>query len=328
MSKRRLAASLAALSLTASGAVWAQSTDNYPSKPISLLIGFAPGGPTDAIGRVLFRKVSELLGQPIVIENRPGAGGNIAAAELLRTAPDGYKLMYGTSSVTTAPALFSRDDLNPGKAFVAAGCSVAVPLILLVSKSNKAPDARAFYGEIKQDPQRYFMGTSGNGSVDHLVGMEIADKLDVNAETVPYSGNGPALTDLAGGNTGFMYSGSFNSAMPFIQSGQVRALAVTSAHRSEALPDVPTLSESVPGLESFDAGTWQVLLAPKGTPTPILHKLNDALQTALKDPDVLTSLRFQGAEAMDMTPEQCQQYVDAEFVRWTATVERLGLKLN
>lgn len=322
--KISLAAAIGALTL---GGSLAHAAESYPDKAITLIIGFAPGGPTDAIGRVLFKKVSEELKVPIVIENRPGAGGNIGAQELLRAKPDGYTLMYGTSSITTAPALFSRDDLNPKTAFVAAGCSVTVPLILLTSKKTVSADnAPAFYKEAQDNPDKYFMGSSGNGSIDHLVAMDIAAKLGLKFQHVPYKGNGPALNDLAGGNTNFMYSGSFNSAMPFIQDGRVKPLAVTSANRSAVLPDVPTLSESVPGLEGFDGGTWQVLLAPKGTSPDKLKKLDQALQTAMKDPEVLKSLRFQGAEIMDKDPQQCQDFIGSEYDRWSATIERLGLK--
>lgn len=324
--KKTLVVAIAALACA--GTV-AQAANTYPDKAITLIIGFAPGGPTDAIGRVLFKKVSEELNVPIVIENRPGAGGNIGAQELLRAKPDGYTLMYGTSSITTAPALFGREDLNPKTAFVAAGCSVSVPLILLTSqKTMDAKNVKAFYKEVQSHPDKYFMGSSGNGSIDHLVAMDIAHKLGLKFQHVPYKGNGPALTDLAGGNTNFMYSGSFNSAMPFIQNGQVKALAVTSSKRSAVLPDVPTLSESVPGLKGFDGGTWQVLLTPKGTSTDILKKLDQALQSAMKHPAVLKSLRFQGAEIMDKNPQQCQDFVNQEYDRWSDTILRLGLKAN
>lgn len=298
----------------------------YPEKPISLIIGFAPGGPTDSIGRVLFKQVSEELGVPVVIENRPGAGGLLGQQDLLRAKPDGYTLLYGTSSITTAPALFNREDLNPKTAFDAAGCSVAVPLILLTAAKLDATDAQSFYTELKDNPGKYFMGSSGNGSIDHLVGMDIAAKLGLDLQHVPYKGNGPALTDLAAGTTDFMYSGSFNSAMPFIKSGKVTALAVTSAKRSNALPEVPALSELVPGLEGYDAGTWQVLLAPKGTDPAVLETLDQALKTAMKSPEVLESLRFQGAEIMERSPQECQAYIDDEYDRWSGTIKRLGLE--
>jgi len=317
----------AAIVAFACGGSLVEATETYPDKPITLIIGFAPGGPTDAIGRVLFKKVSEELKVPIVISNRPGAGGNLGAQELLKAKPDGYTLMYGTSSITTAPALFGRDDLNPKTAFVAAGCSVAVPLILLTSsKTMNMDNVQAFYKDVHDNPGKYFMGSSGNGSIDHLVAMDIASKLGLKFQHVPYKGNGPALTDLAAGNTNFMYSGSFNSAMPFIEGGQVKPLAVTSTKRSGVLPDVPTLSESVPALKGFGGGTWQVLLAPKGASPDILKRLDHALQTAMKDPDVTKSLRFQGAEVMDKNPRQCQDFIDSEYDRWSATIKELGLK--
>jgi tripartite-type tricarboxylate transporter receptor subunit TctC len=325
MNKRLALAALLA-GLFVHGAQAASEADGYPKKAITLIIGFAPGGPTDAIGRVLFKTVSQELNTPIVIENRPGAGGNIGAAELLRAKPDGYTLMYGTSSITTAPALFNREDLNPKKAFVAAGCSVAVPLILLLPKKLDIANVQDFYKLMKENPGKYFLGTSGNGSIDQLVGMDIAGKLDQKFQSVPYKGNGPALTDLIAGNTSFMYSGSFNSALPFIKNGQVKALAVTSEKRSEILPDVPSLSESVPGLKGYDAGTWQVLLAPKGTDPEILAKLDRAMQKAMKDPTVVESLHFQGAETMNKDAKQCQQYIDQEYDRWSETIKRLGLK--
>ncbi|AOB30453.1 hypothetical protein AKI39_06715 [Bordetella sp. H567] len=322
-----IAALCAALALPlAAGA--AQAADDYPSKPITLIIGFAPGGPTDAIGRVLFKKVSQELNTPIIIENKAGAGGNIGTQELMRARPDGYTLMYGTSSVTTAPPLFDRADLDPRKAFVAASCSVNVPLILLTPAKMNVATAEDLYAAVKANPGKYFMGSSGNGSIDHLVGMDIANRLGLNFQHVPYKGNGPALTDLVAGNTSFMYSGSFNSALPFIQNGQVKPLAVTSGKRSQALPQVPTLSESVKALQGFDAGTWQILAAPRGTPEPILKKLDAALQSALKDPEVMKSLRFQGAEPMDKDPAQCQAYIASEYERWSTTIKRLGLKGN
>ncbi|MFC4273897.1 Bug family tripartite tricarboxylate transporter substrate binding protein [Achromobacter aloeverae] len=326
ISRKQAAALALALAAFAAAMPGAQAADAYPNKPITLLIGFAPGGPTDAIGRVLFKRVSEILDVPIIIENRPGAGGNIGTQELIRAKPDGYTLMYGTSSVTTAPALFNRDDLDPTKAFAVAGCSVSVPLILLVSRTEAAANAEDFYKAVKANPAKYFQGSSGNGSIDHLVSMDIAGRLDLKFQHVPYKGNGPALSDLAGGNVNFMYSGSFNSALPFIKAGKVKPLAVTSGHRSQALPDVPSLSESVAGLRGFDAGTWQILAAPRGTPPAVLAKLNDAMQAAMKDAKVKESLDFQGAEPMNMDQKQCSAYIGQEYTRWSGTIKRLGLK--
>lgn len=325
MNIQRVTGTLAAVAILGMAGV-AHAADGYPNKPITLIIGFAPGGPTDAIGRVLFKTVSQKLNVPIIIENKPGAGGNIGTAELMRAKPDGYTLLYGTSSITTAPPLFGRDDLNPKTAFLTASCSVSVPLILLTNKAMDQKSATQFYDTVKANPGKYFQGSSGNGAIDHLVSMDIANRMGLDIQHVPYKGNGPALTDLVSGNVNFMYSGSFNSAMPFIQNGQARALAVTSEKRSASLPDVPSLSEAVPGLKGFDAGTWQVLIAPKGTDPAILAKLDQVLQDSLKDPEVQKSLRFQGAELMDKDPKACQEYVAAEYSRWSDTIKRLGLK--
>ncbi len=297
----------------------------YPDKPVSVIIGFSPGGPTDAIGRVLFRKMAGVIKTPFVIENRPGAGGNIGSQDLARAKPDGYTIMYGTSSVTTAPPLFKRDDLNPEQAFDAISCTTKVPLILLVNNKVPADNVNQFYKLIKDNPGKYFMGSSGNGAIDHLVAMEVASKLGQQFQHVPYKGNGPALTDLAAGNVNFMYSGSFNSALPFIQKGTIKALAVTSEKRSGALPQVPTLSENVLELKGYDAGTWQALLAPKHTPSAVLNALDHAVQTALKDEEVLKNLHYQGADIMHMSAAECQAFIKNEYTRWSKTINDLNL---
>jgi tripartite-type tricarboxylate transporter receptor subunit TctC len=200
-----------------------------------------------------------------------------------------------------------------------------VPLILLTAKKVPAGSAAEFYELIKKNPGKYFMGSSGNGSIDHLTAMDIAGRKGLSFTHVPYKGNGPALTDLAAGNVDFMYSGSFNSARPFLERGDVTALAVTSAKRSVALPDVVTLDESVDGLKGFSGGTWQALLAPKGTPEAVKAVMNKAVQAALQDKEVLESLTFQGATVMDMTPAQCQNFIGSEYDRWSSKIKELGL---
>ncbi|MEI7570425.1 MAG: tripartite tricarboxylate transporter substrate binding protein [Alcaligenaceae bacterium] len=308
------------------GAMPVKADPAFPNRSITVLIGFAPGGPTDAIGRVLFRQMAQELAVPMVIENKPGAGGNTASQELLRAKPDGYTLLYGSSSITTAPPLAGRDDLSPKTAFVVAGCSVMVPLILLVNKKINVGTSQELLKLIKDHPDQYFLGSSGNGAMDHLIAMDVASRLDLKFQHVPYKGNGPALTDVAAGNITFMYSGAFNSALPFIKSGQVKALAVTSERRSTSLPDVPSLSESVKGLEGFNASTWQVILAPKGTDPATLAKLDVALKKAMTDPKVLESFQHQGAELLNLDRKQCQQFVDEESDRWSATIKKINLK--
>jgi tripartite-type tricarboxylate transporter receptor subunit TctC len=322
------AAQAAATLCLATCAVGAQAQEAYPTKPITVILGFAPGGPTDAIGRVVFARVGKQLNVPVIVENRPGAGSNLATQFVARAKPDGYTLLYAASSMAPATALYKSMNINPKTQLVAAGCSVSVPLILLTAQKTEAKDPAAFFASMASNPNKYFLGSSGTGSMDQLVAMEIGAKINVQFHHVPYRGNGPALTDVAAGTVDYMYSGAFNSAVPFIQNGQVRALAVTSLKRSPALPDVPTLSESVPGLKDYQAGTWQALLAPKDTPPAILDKLNAALQEAMSDPDVQKSLRFQAAEPMGRTRAQCQQFVNDEYDRWAGTIDRLGLKAD
>ncbi|GAB2900829.1 tripartite tricarboxylate transporter substrate binding protein [Paralcaligenes sp. KSB-10] len=317
-----LAAAAAGLAI---GPISSFASSSYPDKPINVVIGFAPGGPTDSLGRVLFKKISEELGVPMVIENKPGAGGNIAAQAVATAKPDGYTLMFASVAITIAPFLYDKQNLAPKTAFAAVGCSSAVPLILLVPKKVKANTAPEFYKLMRDNPGKYFAGNSGNGTIDQLAALDIASKLNLKFEAVPYKGNGPALTGLMSGDTNFMYSGSFNSALPFIQSGDLKALAVTSTKRSEVLPDVPTLSESIPKLAGFNAQAWQAVMAPKGTPPEMLTKVNKALNAALKDPEVLKSLHFQGAQVMNTTPQECQAFIDGESDRWSAMIKELGI---
>lgn len=308
------------------GPVSSAAASSYPDKPINVVIGFAPGGPTDSLGRVLFKKISEELGVPMVVENKPGAGGNIAAQTVAAAKPDGYTLMFASVAISIAPFLANRQELDPKKAFSAVGCSSAVPLILLVPKKVRADTAQQFYQLMRDNPGKYFAGNSGNGTIDQLAALDLASKLNLQFEAVPYKGNGPALTGLVAGDTNFMYSGAFNSALPFVKSGDLKALAVTSAERSAVLPDVPTLSESVPELKGFDAKAWQAVMAPKGTPPEVLTKVNKALNAALKDPEVLKSLQFQGAQVMNTSPQECQAFIDGESDRWSAMIKTLGLQ--
>jgi len=328
MFKLTKAAAVGASLCLAASASAVHAQDAFPSKPINVIIGFAPGGPTDAIGRVVLNEMGKALNVPMIVENRPGAGGNLATQQVVRASPDGYTLLYAASSLAPATALYSSMKLNPKTQLDSAGCSVSVPLILLTAKKLEARGPQAFFDSLKASPDKYFLASSGTGSMDHLVAMEIGSMLGTQFNHVPYRGNGPALTDVAAGNADFMYSGAFSSALPFIQGGQVTPLAVTSAKRSTALPDVPTLSESVPGLKSFEAGTWQALLAPKGTPQAVLDKLDAALQKALRDPKVQESLRFQAAEPMGRSRLECQQFVANEYDRWAKTIERLQLKVE
>ncbi len=222
----------------------------FPNKEIRVLIAFPPGGPTDAIGRVIFRRVSIELGQPVIIENRPGAGGSIASQFVAKSKPDGYTLLFASSSFSTTPELYRRDDLVPSKAFKMVGCAATVPMLLLVPNNLKVDTPQQFLSLIKDKPDTLFMGSSGNGAIDHLTGMYMSQALDAKFQHVPYAGSGPALMDLVAGNVQFLFTGAFSTALPFIKDHRIKAIAVTSAKRSSVLPDVPTLDETI--MKGFD----------------------------------------------------------------------------
>ncbi len=292
-----------------------------------MIIGFPPGGPTDAIGRVLMRGASEVLGVSIVIENRPGAGGNIAAQEVIRAQPDGYTFMYASSSITTAHLLDKRADLNPKIAFEAASCSTSVPLLILGSSAGYN-SAQALFRAVRDTPDKVFLATAGAGALDHLTAVALEKRYGLKFQYVPYKGSGPALQDVAAGNVTFTITGAFNTALPLIQKGQIKALAVLAANRSKSLPDVPTLGEALSEQQGYAGSTWQAVVAPRHTPQAILEKINDAIKKAMKDPKVQESIRFQGAEVLDMTTQECHRFIHSETDRWAELPGINDLKLN
>ncbi len=296
----------------------------WPAKPIRMVIAFPPGGPTDAIGRVLFNELGKKLGQPVVIDNRPGAGGIIAATEVAKAPADGYTLYYASATITTTPALYSRPDLVPAKVFTPIACTVSVPMALLVSPSLPVKNMQEFVALVKGNPGKYFQGSSGNGSPDHLAGVQFKKALGLDFSHVPYKGNGPVITDVIAGNVTFMFAGALQTAMPLIQDGKLRALAVTAAKRSSALPDVPTIAESA--VKGFDVATWQAVVAPRGTPAGIVALVNQKMSEVLAEPAVKASLLQQGADIVDSKPAACGSFIDQETRRWTETIEREHIK--
>jgi tripartite-type tricarboxylate transporter receptor subunit TctC len=313
---------LPALSFTAPAA----ADDAWPNKPIRMVIAFPPGGPTDAIGRVLFTELGKKLGQPIVIDNRPGAGGVIAASEVTKAPADGYTLYYASATIATTPALYNRPDLVPSKAFTPVSCTVSVPMVLMVAPSLPAKNMQEFVALLKASPGKYFQGSSGNGSPDHLAGVLLKKSLGVDFQHVPYKGNGPAITDVMAGNVTFMFGGALQTAVPLIDAGKLRALVVTADKRSSALPDVPTISETV--LKGFDVGTWQAVVAPKGTPAAVVDRVNAKLSEVLAEPAIRASMLQQGADVVDSKPAACGAFMDKETARWTQVIEREHINIE
>ena len=316
-----LAALLVLAGAGASGAALAQAP--YPSKQIRLVIGFPPGGPTDIVSRVFAQKLTEQLGQAVFVDNRPGAGGNIAAETVARAAPDGYTLFYNTSAITIAPALYGKVSYDTLKDFAPVSSTAAVPMVLMVHPSLAVKSVGELIAYARANPGKLNYGSSGTGTITHLATAALATHAGVTMQHIPYKGSAPALTDLAGGTTQVMID-TINSALPYIKDGRVRALAVTTTRRSAVLPDVPTLNETeMPGMEM---SAWQGIVAPAGTPRAIVDQLNGEIGKALASAEVRAKLAAQGTDPLGSTPEAYAAYIRSELTRWSKIVKDTGAK--
>ncbi|CAB3633601.1 MAG: Bug family tripartite tricarboxylate transporter substrate binding protein [Achromobacter pulmonis] len=322
--RRLLGALTAATFLALTGAPVSAAT--FPEKPIRLIVAFSPGGPTDVLARLVAKRLGDDLGQQVVVENKPGAGGNIAAEMVANAPADGYTLLYNSSSIAISPALFGNEKLNPGKIFTPVASVANVPLVLIVNPEVPADTAAGFVKLLKEKPGMLNMGSSGNGTIDHLTSVLFARQTATEFAHVPYKGNAAALPDLLSGRIQFMMSGSLNAFLPYVREGKLKALAVTTAQRVSALPNVPTLAETVaPG---FDSGTWQGIVGPAGMAPEVTARLNQAVNDALKDASLKASLDAQGAEPTPGTPAQYGALIKSEYRRWSATIKETGATSN
>ncbi|PTM50646.1 Bug family tripartite tricarboxylate transporter substrate binding protein [Phreatobacter oligotrophus] len=314
-------ASALGLTLAAPGILRAQS---YPSRPVRMLVGFAPGGPTDIVARQLAQYMTEPLGQSIVIENRGGANGNIAAQEIASAAPDGYNLFYNTSAIAISPALYPRLGYDV-KSFVPVGLTATVPMVLEVHPQMPVNTVDEFVAYVKANADKLSYASTGNGSITHLGTALLLGRIGAKVTHVPYRGSAPALVDLAGGRVHFM-SDTINSSLPFIKDGRLKPLAVTSKDRLAALPNIPTLTEL--GLQDVEVGAWQGIVAPAGTPAEIVTKVNAAMMTALRNKDFLARLEEQQTTPLGSTPAEYGAYITAELARWDKVVKENGITMN
>ncbi|KGH21300.1 Bug family tripartite tricarboxylate transporter substrate binding protein [Comamonas thiooxydans] len=315
-------AALGTTFLLATGASHAQG---YPNRPVKLVLGFAPAGPTDVVARMLAERMAQTLGQPIVIENRPGAGGNLAAEALVKAPADGYTLLYNTSSITIAPWVYQKVNYDPIKDFVPIGLTAEMPLVLLVNPQFPAKDAKSLVAEVKSRPGKYSYGSSGVGAIEHLTGAHFANQRGLDATHVPYKGTAPALIDLLGGQTQYMMT-TLNTAVPYIKEGRLNAYGVTSKARTQVLPSVPTISELFN--ENFVATAWQGIVAPAGTPPEVIEKVNRAINLALKDPSVLDRLAKQGVSPLGGSAQQYAEQIRSELDNWRKVVAATGAKID
>ncbi|MEN3297453.1 MAG: putative tricarboxylic transport rane protein [Burkholderiales bacterium] len=310
------------LALAATGA-HAQSA--YPSKPITMVVPFPPGGPTDQVARVIAQKMSEQMGQTIIIDNRGGANGNIGATAVAKAPADGYTVLYNTSSITLSRSLYKSLAYDVQRDFAPVALTAAVPLALVVNPSVPASNVKDFIAYAKSNQGKLSYGSAGSGNVTHLAAFQFIQVNGIEAAHIPYKGSAPADADLAGGQIQFM-TDTVNSVMPFIRDKRIKILAVTTAKRMELFPDVPTLAES--GMPGFEASAWQGMLVPAHTPAPVIQRLNAELMRALQSSDVRKKLALQGAEPLGSTPEAYGKYLKDEIARWAKVVKDTGVALD
>ena len=307
-------------------AVGAQAADAFPSKPIRIVVGFPAGGPLDQHARLLTDKLQGILGQPIVVDYKPGAGGSVGAQDVMRSPADGYTLMLANTGVMVInPALYSKLPYNTIKDFTPIARTAMQPLALLVNNKVPAKSLQEFIDYAKANPGKVNFGSAGNGGISHLVPEMFKTAAGVDLVHIPYKGSAPALTDLIGGQVQFMAE-SIPQAAAYHKQGKVRALAVTSKERNPALPEVPTAIES--GLKGFEVVGFYGFLAPAGTPKPVVDKLSNAFQQVMTSPEVKNRMVEQGADPAFMGSEPFGKFLASEMPRWAAAVKASGTKLD
>jgi tripartite-type tricarboxylate transporter receptor subunit TctC len=297
----------------------------YPTKPAKVVVPYPPGGPTDIVARVVSQKLSEQMGQQFIVENRPGAGGNIGAEAVAKSPADGYTLLVATTAHAINPALFKSLSYNLVKDFAPLSQLTSGPLVIVANPSLPAKNVKELIALAKAKPGSLNYASSGNGQSTHLSAELFGAMAGVKMNHIPYKGSAPALTDVMGGQASLMFD-TMLSAMPQVKNGKLKAIAVTSAARSPAAPDVPTVAES--GLPGYEAIAWNGLLAPAGTPAEVVSKLNAELKKALDAPDVKDRFSAQGFGAAWNTREAFAKFIQAELDKWAKVVKVSGATLD
>ena len=304
----------------------AATAQAYPTKPIRIIVPFPPGGATDILARAVGLELTKALGQPVPIENHGGAGGNIGADMVAKSAPDGYTLVMatvGTHAINMS--LYSKMPYDTVKDFAPVTLVASVPNVLVVHPSVPVKTVTDLIELAKAKPGQINFASSGNGTSIHLSGELFKTMAGVSMVHVPYKGSAPAVADLLGGQVQLMFD-NMPSSLPHIKAGKLRAIAVTSAKRSPALPDLPTIAEA--GLPGYEASSWFGVLAPAGTPREIITRLNQTIVASLRTPAMNERLSSQGAEPVGNTPEQFASFIQAEIAKWAKVIKASGAKLD
>jgi tripartite-type tricarboxylate transporter receptor subunit TctC len=296
--------------------------DRYPERPIRMLVGFAPGGGTDTTARAIGLRLSAALGQPVIIDNRPGAAGNIAADIVAKSLPDGYTLLMGTiAALAINPTLFGNLPFDPVRDFAPISQAVNSTNVLVVHPGVKANNVKDLIALAKAAPNKVLYGSSGVGGAGHLAGELFGALAGVKMTHVPYKGGGPVMIDLLAGQVHSVFA-TAATAIPHIKTGRIRPLGVTTLKRAGMLPDIPTIAEQ--GLRGFDANNWYGLLAPAKTPAPIIDRLNSEIVKVLRDPELKQYFFTQGLDPAPTSPAEFGAYVKSEMTKWARIVRSAG----
>lgn len=304
------------------GAGWAQS---YPAKPVRMLIGFAPGGGADIVARSLSPRLVEAFGQQIIVDNRPGANGIIAAELAAKAPPDGYTLLVAPGNYAFAPAMYAKLPFDMTTAFAPVSQLAETPLLVVVHPSLPAKSIPQLIALAKSRPGKLAYASGGIGGAAHLATELFRTLTQVDLVHVPYKGTGAAISDLMGGQVPLCIC-TLPSVLPHAKSGRLRALAVTTARRTSAAPDIPTVAEA--GVAGYEMSQWYGLLAPAGTPAPIIERLNAEVGKALKHPESRSRLQAEGAEPVGSSPQEFGAFFKSEIAKWTRIVQKAGIRAD
>ncbi|WP_019447360.1 tripartite tricarboxylate transporter substrate binding protein [Cupriavidus sp. BIS7] len=323
---RPMLAALCAGCMTIATQAGAQSADNWPTKPITYVVPFAAGGTTDLLGRLIGQRLSQTLGQSIVVENRAGAGGNIGSDYVSKAAPDGYTLLGGTiSSHAINVSLYPKMPYDPVKNFQPVALIGTLPNVLVVNASSPWKSVQDVIAAAKAKPGSINFGSSGNGTSQHLAAELFANMAGLRMTHVPYKGSSQAVQALLGNQVDIVFENSV-AAMPMIQAGKFRALATTGAKRAPELPDVPTMAES--GLTGYEIVSWQAIFAPAGTPMPIVNKLSTEIGKIIRQPDVRSKLASMGIEPSGAGPTELGNFQKSEVAKWANLIKVANIHLE
>jgi tripartite-type tricarboxylate transporter receptor subunit TctC len=297
----------------------------YPSKPVRLIVTYPPGGGADTMARLLAPRLGESLGQPLIVENRPGASGTIGADYVARSAPDGLTLMLDASNYAVNPSLYPKLPYDPRRAFAPVSLIVLFPNMIVVNPAFPARSVQELIAAAKAQPGKIAFASSGNGSAQHLAGELFRQGAALDMVHVPYKGGGPALQDVIGGQVPLFFA-NMASGLPHVKSGRLRALAVTGSKRSAAAPELPTVAESgVPGYEVYE---WNAVFAPAGTPAPIVERLHAELRKALLEKELQERIGGLGGEIAALPPAETERWLRAQLDKWAQVVRTANIKLD